>query len=77
MRESVPALLGFQLNNAAGSNIQGADESGLPALATEYPSFAIFAPPLAAEVVSRVGPGYLLQPIFEGDVENPLIVEAI
>jgi len=77
MTDSVPALLGFQISDAAGNNIQGDDGVHLPQLATEYPSFAIFAPSLAAAIVARVGPGYLLQPIFEDEVENPLIVTAI
>ena len=77
MSEPALPLLGFQISSADGANIQGHDAPGLPPLATEYPSFAIFAPELASTVAVQIGPGYLLQPIFKGDVEDPLMVTAI
>lgn len=70
-------LLGFQLYEPTTGNVQGDTEGRHPQLVTDYPSFAIFAPHLAARLAIQAGPAYLLQPIFDGDIEKPLIVEAI
>ncbi|MCC2107976.1 MAG: hypothetical protein KDJ40_10610 [Hyphomicrobiales bacterium] len=70
-------LLGFQLCDQTIGNVQGDTEGRHPPVVTNYPSFAIFAPHLAERLAIQAGPEYLLQPIFDGDVEEPLIVEAV
>lgn len=64
-------LLGFQIANANGVNIQGesADPSG-------YPSFRILSMEEAATVVrNNQGTDLLLMPIYQGDIEDPELPE--
>src|SRR3546814_2540935 len=63
-----PALLGFQIADANGQNIQGDDNdpSGLP-------SFHILNEFEATEVMANFGQQHslTLQPIYEGDIQEP------
>lgn len=61
-------LLGFQLADARGANIQGDDDDP-----TGLASFEIMDVALAHSVIATL-PGYLLMPIFSGDIEEPRIV---
>lgn len=61
-------LLGFQLANKSGENIQGDDDDP-----TSLASFEIMSPTVAVKVIADL-PGFLLQPIFEGDLEEPSII---
>jgi hypothetical protein len=69
----VPRLLGFQLADPSGHNIQGDDEDPLNLL-----SFQIMTPAYAVKAMQKLGdsPRYLLMPIFEGDVEDPHLIGA-
>ncbi len=60
-------LLGFQIADAKGVNIQGDD--GDP---SGHPSYRILSAQEATEIV-REHPeqGLLLMPIYEGDIEDP------
>lgn len=62
-------LLGYQIADAGGVNIQGddADPSG-------EPSFRILSAAEAQAVVER-HEGFLLMPIYEGDIEDPTLPE--
>lgn len=64
-------FLGFQLADRNGNNIQGddADPTGLA-------SFEIMTPTVAGRVV-EVFHGFLLMPIYEGDIEEPKIVATL
>ena len=66
-----PQLLGFQLADPSGTNIQGDDNDPLGLM-----SFQIMSPAYAARAIERLrdGPRYLLMPIYEGDVEDPHIL---
>jgi len=59
-------LLGYQIADADGTNIQGddGDPSGLP-------SFHIMTAQEAAPILEASPSRLLLMPIFEGDIENP------
>lgn len=64
-------LLGYQMANSRGDNIQGDDNdpSGLP-------SFYVMNGREAAAVLSTVpGEEYLLMPIYEGDIEGPMFAQ--
>ena len=61
-------LLGFQLANSKGENIQGDPEDP-----TGLASFEVMDPMLALSVIAK-HPGFLLMPIFQGDIEEPQIV---
>lgn len=67
-----PKLLGFQLADPNGSNIQG-DEDDPRGLM----SFQVMSPTYAARAIERLGdsPRYLLMPIYEGDVEDPHVLD--
>lgn len=59
-------LLGFQIADKNGNNIQGddGDPSGLP-------SYQILSAQEAEAVLGNTDDRYLLQPIYEGDIEEP------
>lgn len=61
-------LLGYQVADEAGNNIQGDhnDPSGLA-------SFEIMPPNLALNTIEHM-PGFTLYPIFEGDIEEPVLL---
>lgn len=67
-------LLGFQLADLTGKNIQGDDNDP-----SNLPSFDIMSPERATEVMAQLGcredsrAKYLLMPIFEGCIEEPTI----
>lgn len=61
-------LLGYQLANAGGVNIQGDDEDP-----TGFASFEIMSPE-TANAVMQDNPGYLLMPIFDDCIEEYRIV---
>jgi len=61
-------LLGFQLADKRGINIQG--DSNDP---TYLASFEILAPQAALKVIKYYR-NFLLMPIFEGDIEEPTIL---
>ena len=65
-------LLGFQLADPSGCNIQGDDDDPLGLM-----SFQIMSPAYAAKAIERLGdsPRYLLMPIYEGDVEDPRVLD--
>lgn len=58
-------LLGFQIADRTGTNIQGDD--GDP---SGHPSFRILSAD-EAQAVLEEHEGFLLMPIYEGDVEEP------
>lgn len=64
----MPKFLGFQIANADGVNVQGDDVDP-----TGFPSFYILNPTEALLAMAKFGKrdGLLLQPIFEGDIEEP------
>lgn len=64
-------LLGFQIADHMGENIQG--EEGDP---SGHPSFYVMSAQEAAGVVEE-NPNHnlLLMPIFEGDIEDPAFAE--
>ena len=62
-------LIGFQLANGSGQNIQGEPDEDPTPLAT----YEVMDTALAVFIISKY-PGYLLVPIFAGDVENPVIL---
>ncbi len=66
-----PKLLGFQLADPSGSNIQGDEDDPLGLM-----SFQVMSPAYAAKAIERLGdsPRYLLMPIYDGDVEDPHIL---
>lgn len=61
-------LLGYQVADEAGHNIQGDDKdpSGLA-------SFEIMPPDLAMATLAHM-PGFSLYPIYEGDIEKPTLL---
>lgn len=65
-------LLGFQLTDPSGCNIQGDDDDPLGLM-----SFQIMSPAYAAKAIEKLGdsPRYLLMPIYEGDVEDPHVLD--
>lgn len=65
----MPKLLGFQLANKNGRNIQGDDDDP-----TSLASFEVMGLVTALNVISDLNGGYLLMPIYEGDIEEPSIV---
>lgn len=65
-------LLGFQVADAAGRNIQGDDNCPIG-----LPSFAIVHPADAANLAASIGKNYLLMPIFTGTIEEPEITRWI
>lgn len=67
-----PPLLGFQITDASGKNIQGDDNDP-----SGYASFHILNEFEATEVMSEFGHEYSLklQPIFEGDIEEPVFTD--
>jgi hypothetical protein len=68
---SDPKLLGFQLADRSGHNIQGDDEDPLNLM-----SFQIMTPAYAVAALGKLGGDtrYLLMPIFEGDIEEPRLI---
>ena len=63
-------LLGFQLANAKGENIQGDDDDP-----TSLASFEIMGIDMAIQVIAQLPKGYLLMPIYDdGTIEEPTIV---
>jgi hypothetical protein len=64
-------LIGFQICDARGTNIQGDDDDP-----TGEPSFAVFDPSLAGPLAATLPRGFLLMPIREGDVQQPIIITA-
>ncbi|MPR11131.1 hypothetical protein [Microvirga tunisiensis] len=64
-------LLGFQLADAAGVNIQGDDTDPL-----DLRSFEVMSPAYAVDAIAELAGGqrYLLMPVFEGDVEEPTVL---
>ena len=63
-------LLGFQLADKYGRNIQGD-----PIDPTNLRSFEVMDMPLAFFIIGRHSSyGFLLMPIFEGDIEEPVVV---
>jgi hypothetical protein len=64
-------LLGYQIADLFGENIQGDDNDP-----TDFASFEVMSEATASVTMQSLGPnsGYLLMPIFEGDVEEPTIV---
>lgn len=66
-------LLGFQIANWMGENIQGDDKDP-----TRLPSFHILNSAEAWDLMQQFGNDHqiLLQPIFEGDIEEPTFTEA-
>ena len=64
-------LLGFQLADPNGVNIQGDDDDPLNLL-----SFQIMSPDNAAKAMAQLDPSarYLLMPIYAGDIEEPRIL---
>jgi hypothetical protein len=64
-------LLGYQLADSTGKNIQGSDTDP-----TSNASFEVMAPHVATTVMRQLSGGFLLMPIYEGDIEDPTIIEA-
>jgi len=63
-------LIGFQLASLSGENIQGDNDDPTNLRSFEVMSFAI-----ASKVMRQLGSRkFLLMPIYEGDVEEPVIV---
>ncbi|WP_262298186.1 hypothetical protein [Microvirga sesbaniae] len=64
-------MLGFQLADPSGHNIQGDDEDPL-----NLTSFQIMTPAYAVAAIAKLGGDsrYLLMPIFEGDIEEPSLI---
>lgn len=62
-------LLGFQLADERGANIQGDDDDPC-----DMASYEVMAPAVATAVIAK-HPGYLLMPIYEGDFEAPVLLE--
>jgi hypothetical protein len=67
-------LLGFQFADTAGGNIAGDrdDPAGLA-------SFEVMTPELAVAILAKNPPHmgrYLLMPIYEGTIEEPVIIDA-
>jgi len=62
-----PKLLGFQIANSRGENVQGDDEDP-----SGHPSHHVMDAAEAQRVLEE-HPGWrlLLQPIYEGDIEEP------
>lgn len=58
-------FLGFQFTDRVGNNIAG--DNNDPA---KGPSYLILRPNLAFKLAAE-NPGFLLMPIFEGDIESP------
>ena len=68
----MPKLLGFQFCNTRGENIAG-DEGDISGLA----SFEIMSPALMLKLVAHLRPrSLLIAPIYEGDIQEPTIVNA-
>jgi hypothetical protein len=66
-------LLGYQLANLQGRNIQGQDEDP-----TNLPSYGVMAPVVATHVMRQLGSRkFLLMPIYEGDIEKPELWEHV
>lgn len=65
-------LLGFQIANWMGENIQGDDKDP-----TRLPSFHILSSSEAWDMMQQFGNDHqiLLQPIFEGDIEEPTFTD--
>ena len=68
------ALIGFQLTDRGGSIVTG--EDGDP---TNMTTFEILSPAAAIQTMAMLGnkKGFLLLPIYAGDIENPEIIERI
>jgi len=66
-------LLGFQITDATGTNIQGDDNDPIG-----LASFEVMSPLSAIAVMAGLPAdhSYLLQPIYQGDIEEPVIVNA-
>ncbi len=63
-------LLGFQLADVTGHNIQGDDNDP-----TGLASFEVMTPDFAVHFMSsKPSIRYLLMPIYVGDIEEPVIV---
>lgn len=63
-------LLGFQIADRSGTNIQGDDHDP-----SGHPSFRILSA-AEAQAVLEENEGLLLMPIYEGDIEDPELPEA-
>lgn len=61
-------LAGFQITDHTGTNIMG--DGTDPTDLTTYPSFSLIPPNMAAHAATKLKAGQLLQPLFEGDVEE-------
>lgn len=62
-------LVGYQIANAQGENIQGDD--GDP---SGYASYEILSERAARAVLEKTDGNYLLCPIYEGDIEEPTFI---
>ncbi|MBS7671741.1 hypothetical protein [Croceicoccus gelatinilyticus] len=60
-------LIGFQVTDAKGVNIMGDGGNEI----ADHPSFSVIPPEAAGIAALKISPGQLLQPIFEGDIEEP------
>src|SRR6476619_14330 len=63
-------LIGFQLANMQGVNIQGNDENP-----TNLARSDVMTPQTAWSVIAKL-PSFLLIPVFEGDVDHPSFVNS-
>lgn len=69
-------LIGYQVANHLGDNIQGDDECPVA-----FASYEVMTPECANAVIERIGnecaQRFLLQPIYEGDVEEHVMMDKL
>lgn len=62
-------VVGYQICDSTGRNIQGVANLD----PTDRPAYTVFAPQRMLRIAANF-PGYLWQPIFEGQIENVIIL---
>lgn len=65
-------LIGFQLTDRNGAIVTGEDNDP-----TNMATFEILSPAAAVQALAMLGKGFLLLPIYAGDIENPEIIERV
>jgi hypothetical protein len=73
-RRAKKRLIGFQIADSTGKNIQGDASDPL-----DLASFEVIAPVpgLLRAVAEIAAPGYLLMPIYEGDIQEAVVLHAL
>lgn len=66
-----PKFLGFQVATHDGKNVMG---DGAPDTVHGHPSYAIILPEAAGAAAAALGQHFMLAPIFEGIIEDPIFI---